>query len=136
MSFFLDIHTALDTRLSTLAGGVAIAWENIEYTPVKGTPYLRPTVIMSPSSLLGLGLDDLQMNEGIYQIDLFYPVDKGAGDLLAKADAIYTHFKGDRTLVSNSVTTHIKEISRTVPIIIDEAWQRASVEIHFKCYNN
>lgn len=134
MSFFVDIHAALDTRLDSLVGGVAIVWENTDYTPVKGTPYLRPTLLMSKSSLMDL--DNLQMNTGIYQIDLFYPLSNGAGTLLTEMDAIYDHFKGDLTLVSNSVTVNIKQISRTVPAEIEEAWYMASLEIDFKCYNN
>lgn len=134
MSFFQDVHAALDTRLNALAGGTTIAWENTGHVPVKGTEYIRPTLLMAPSSLLDM--DDLQMNVGIYQIDLFYPLGVGAGALLTKADAIYDHFKADLTLVSNGVTVYIKEISRTTSARREEAWFMASIEINFKCYNN
>ena len=134
MSFFADIHAALDTRLNSLAGGVAIAWENTEYTPVKDTPYLRPTLLMAPSTLMDL--DTLQMNEGLYQIDLFYPVANGMGDLLNKMDAIYDHFKGALKLTSGSVDVHIKQISRLPGSEISDAWLMASLEINFKSYSN
>lgn len=134
MSFFTDIHTSLDTRLNALTGGTTIAWENTEHIPLKGTPYLRPTVLMAPSSLMDL--QDLQMNEGIYQIDLFYPLDNGAGAMLTKADAIYDHFKAGLDLVSNGVTVHIKAISRANPAKREEGWFMTSVEIHFKTYSN
>lgn len=134
MSFFTDIHTALDTRLNLLSGGVVIAWENTEFTPVKDVPWLRPTLLMSPSSLMDLV--DLQMNEGIYQIDLFYPTDNGVGTILTKADAIYDHFKADLDLVSNDVTVHIKEIGRAGPARREGGWLMVNVEVHFKCYTN
>lgn len=134
MSFFQDIHAALDTRLNALTGGTPIAWENTGYTPVKGTAFIRPTLLSAPSSLMDL--DDLQLNIGIYQIDLFYPLGTGAGTMLAKADAIYDHFKADLTLVSNSVTVYIKEISRGSPALREESWFTTNIEISFKCYNN
>jgi len=40
MSFFLDIHAALDARLNALTGSTPIAWENTGYKPVKGTAHL------------------------------------------------------------------------------------------------
>ncbi len=132
MSFFLDIHAALDARLDALTGSTPIAWENTGYKPVKGTAHLRPTLLMSPSSLMDL--NTLQHNEGIYQIDILYPLQDGAGASLTKADEIYTHFKTDLTLVSNSVTVHVKNISRAQPSIRDEGWYMTSIEIHFKCY--
>lgn len=133
MSFFKDIQAALDTRLSLLSGGTPVAWENVEYTPVKGTAYLRPTLLSTPSHLMDL--NSLQNNEGIYQIDLFYPTNNGVGDLLTKADQIYDHFKTDLTLVSNSTTVHVKEISRATVSAREEAWFRASIELHYKCYS-
>lgn len=134
MSFFLEIHTALDTRLNTLTGGTPIAWENTAYVPIRGTAYLRPTLLMSPSSLMDL--DTLQMNQGFYQVDLFYPLGDGAGVLLSKADDIYDHFKGALKLTSGSVNVYIKEISRTAPAEIDNAWYMASIEVHWKAYTN
>lgn len=134
MSFFQDVQAALDTRLDALTGGTPIAWENVEYTPVRGTAYLRPTTLMAPSSLMDL--IDLQMNEGIYQIDVIYPLGNGNGAALAKADAIYDHFKGDITLVSNGVTVNVKQISRRPQVIREDAWLMTSVEVNFKVYDN
>lgn len=132
MSFFLGVQTALDTQLYTLNNDIDIAWENINYTPIKESPYLRPTVMMSPSSLLNL--DVLQLNEGIYQVDLFYPLEQGSGDLSSMADRIYDLFKSQQQIVSNDTTVYIKQISRTTPAIVEDAWFMASVEINFKCY--
>lgn len=134
MSFFQDTHAALDTRLAALSGGTAIAYENTSYVPVRGTPYLRPTLLMAPSLLMDL--DDLQMNEGIYQIDLFYPLDDGMGTLLAKADQIYDHFKSTLKLTSNSVNVYIKQVSRLPNSENTDAWLMASIEINFKVYSN
>lgn len=134
MSYFKDIQTALDTRLDSLDGGVSIAWDNTKFIPIKGTPYMRPTVLMSPA-VLG-SLETLQMNNGIYQIDLFYPTDVGSGDVLTQADAVFDHFKANLKLDSGSVSVYIKEISRLSRDIPEQSWYMTSIEVHFKTYNN
>lgn len=132
MSYFKDIQIALDTRLAALTGGTPIAWESVTYTPVNGTAYIRPTLLLAPSSLLNL--TDKQMQEGIYQIDLFYPSDGGMGDLLDKADAVYTHFKASTPLTSNSVDVHIKQIGRPAAARVEDGWLMSIIEVHFKTY--
>jgi len=134
MSFYKNIQIALDTCLNGAGTGLDIAWENTDYTPTLGTAYLRPTLLMAKSSLMDL--DDLQLNQGIYQVDIFYPLDKGAGELLTTLDTIYSAFKTDTTLVSGTTTVYIKEISRTREAIRDEAYYSARLEISFKCYEN
>lgn len=134
MSFYKDIQIAFDKRLSLLTGGTPIAWENVAYKPINNTPYLRPILLMSPSALMTV--QDLQLNQGIYQIDLIYPTEYGINAALTKLDAIYDHFKASTTLTSHSVTVYIKEISRSTITEIDKAWLRASIEISFKCYEN
>jgi len=134
MSFFDNIRTALDTKLNSLTGGTPIAWENGSYPPIKGTAFIRPRLIPSPSLLADF--NGLQDNRGIYQIDLFYPLSNGTGDMLTKMDQIYDHFKNDIRLVSEGVVVNINEITRTRAGEVDEAWFMASLEIHFICYNN
>lgn len=131
MSYFQDVQIALDTKLNSLAGGVAIAWENTKYVPVIGTPFMRPTVLLAGAELMDL--NDLQLNTGIYQIDIFYPKEAGPGAVLAQADAVYDHFKSGTKLTANSVDVHIKQIdisSREV----EESWYRISVDVNFKTY--
>lgn len=134
MSFLKNIHKAFDTKLNSLTGSVPIAWENSSYTPTKGTAFIRPILIHSPSFLADF--DGLQDNRGIYQIDLFYPLENGKGDLLTKMDQIYDHFKIDARLVSEGVTVEIMEIGCSKAFKADEAWFMASLDIHFICYNN
>jgi len=135
MSYFKNIQIALDSYLDTFVTTVSIAWENTTYTPTVGTPYLRPTLLIGPASLMQLGNDE-QMNNGIYQIDAFYPLENGNKDILEMLDALYDHFKLDTTLTSGGTTVYIKEISRISPVEIMEAWCKASIEINFRCYNN
>ena len=131
MGVFSDIQAALDTRLSTVTGLPAVAWENVHYKPVKGTPFIRPTNIAGDSVLNTVARQ--QMNTGIYQIDLFYPTSDGPGDLLTMLDTIYDHFKIDNELVANTTKVIVRSIGRT-RVDREEAWATASIEIVYDCY--
>jgi len=134
MSYYQQAQSALDARLASLTGGVAIAWPNIGYTPVRGTPFIRPTMLLANAFLMNLA--DIQLNPGIYQIDVFYPVGNGPGAVLNKLDAIYDHFKGTIKLTASGVDVHIKEISVSAPTQREEAWYMGTVSINFKIYSN
>lgn len=134
MSFFKNIQVALDTQLSTLSGGVVVAWENVDYTPTLGTPFIRPTMLI-PSSRLAT-LSSTQYNQGIYRIDVFYPLQVGAGTLLTKLDAIYDHFRSQEKLTSSGTSVYIGAISRSSQATRDESWLTASIDINFRCYDN
>lgn len=133
MSYFRDVQAALDSKLSTIGDGLAIAWENTEYTPVLGTPWIRPTLLTASADLMDL--DNLQMQEGIYQVDVFYPVDKGPGALLAKLDELYDLFKSTTTLQQGTTKVYIKQISRLNPST-EDAWYMGGIEVNFKTYSN
>jgi hypothetical protein len=127
---YSSVQAALDSRLSTMVSDIPIAWENTKFNPTVGTAYLRPTLLSSPSD--NINLSGLQQNPGIYQIDLFFPVDVGWADMLEKLDQIYNHFKNS-ILTHGGVNVVIQQISRT-PTRRDGVWFSTSVNINFICY--
>lgn len=132
---FRDMQIALDVRLASLAGGVAIAWENIEYQRVTGTPYLRPTLLNSESRLYCV-TDSAQVNEGLYRIDAIYPAGRGHSALLTKLDMIYQHFKASLALTVGTTTLWLKAINILPRTIIDGAWFMGSLDINFINYDD
>jgi len=131
MGVFSDIQAALDTRLSTVAGLPAVAWENVHYKPSEGTPYVRPTNIAGDSTLDTMARQ--QMNIGIYQVDLFYPTSNGTGTMLAMLDTIYDHFKADNELVENTTKVIVRSIGRT-RVDREGSWSTAGIEIAYVSY--
>lgn len=129
---FRDIQLALDVRLSQVAYPVAIANENTVYKPVAGTPWIRPTVLNARGETLDL--DNANDSPGVYQIDLFYPLNKGTSDLLSKLDDIAEYFAAEKTLTFNQSTILIRSISKLPSRIDDNTWFAASLEIIFNSY--
>lgn len=109
-TLYSDIRAALANQLKDTTGIIAIAWENTKYTPVTGTPYLVPTLMMAEPSQATLGTDGLNQEMGIYQITIMnYPVDKGVGAQLGMAGKLKTRFKRGTILTYNDVQVRIRK---------------------------
>lgn len=97
------VRTALEAKLNAIAPALAIAWQNVGYTPVTGTPYqacfLLPAIPSNPT----LG-DGFYREQGIFQISLFYPLLTGAQDAETRAQLIRTAFKRGTAMTSGSVS--------------------------------
>ncbi|MDT8372016.1 MAG: phage tail terminator-like protein [Gammaproteobacteria bacterium] len=109
MSAFRDISIALNQRVQTYAVAASrdVAYENISYIPTTGKPFIRPTVLPVDTTQAGLGKNGQELHEGIFQIDVFYPVDTPNALVLDEADAIANHFARGLTLTYNGVNVRI-----------------------------
>lgn len=121
-SYFSDISAALDSRLSSFSGGDPIAWPNVEYTPVSGTLFLRPTNLPISSEQIGLGDEGLDSHSGIYQIDVVAMAGEGRGAAEAKADAVANHFSRGTDLLYNGLTVRLGDVSRNQGIMIGDRY--------------
>lgn len=133
MNTFLNIQTALDKTLAAMAGLPSVSWANIRYVPVNGTSFLRPSLLPAASELYTLS--DSNRNSGIYQIDIFTPVEKGMNAGLVLADDIKTHFESNRRISQGGNIVFIKAVSLGNSER-QEAWNRIYVEINYECFSN
>lgn len=132
MGVFSNIQRALDTHLNTLANRPYIAWPNTKFSPTENAAYIRPTVIPANSTLQTL--NDVHRNPGIYQVDVFVPLEKGLNSALSLVDEIKAHFEEDRTLVAGSDTVMIQNIGLG-QLERQDAWFRVYLEINYICYS-
>lgn len=131
MGTLIDIQLALDSKLSTLSPAVSTAWPNTKYKPTENTSFLRPTLLSTrqPGETLSGG----QYHKGIYQIDIFVPLEKGVSALLTIEDNLYTLFR-KTTLTKNSTVVWIKSVNRG-PTQRDDAWYHGIIEVEFTCFD-
>lgn len=130
MTTLKDIKIALDVKLSELSGTTPVAWENINYKPVLGTMYIRPTLLFSNSTKLDF--DETHLIQGIYQIDVFAPVNLGMSTHLDKLDDILNLFKGT-ILTSGSTTVYTNNISAN-RFSTEQDWIVNSISVAFSVY--
>ena len=91
---YADVQTTLDTRLQAVVGLPALQLENVVYD-TKGkalTPYCRATLLPSEAQPATVGTTGKNEYFGLYQVDLFYPLDKGKAAVNAMADLVVTAF--------------------------------------------
>ncbi len=132
MGVFSNIQRALDTRLNTLINRPYIAWPNTKFIPAENTSYIRPTLLPANSTLYTL--NDNHRNSGIYQVDIFVPLEKGLNSALSLVDDVKEHFENTRDLVAGTDTVHIQQISLG-QLERQEAWFRVYLEINYICYS-
>lgn len=132
MGVFLDIESALETKLAGISGAPKIQWENdASYKPTIGTPFWRPTNIPFKSDVASNSM--LQKHQGIYHVDVFGVVNKGVGGIIGDLDKIYTAFNSVISLTSGSSRVDIQNVSRG-KIVNEDAWCHGFIEINYVCY--
>jgi len=132
MGVFTNIETALHTRLATLSGLPSVAWPNVAFRPTENTTFLRPTMLVDPAKLSML--NGTQMHTGIYQIDIYIPLEKGTSALLTLLDSIESIFAASKTMTSGTDTIFVQAISRG-PSTRQESWYVGILEVNYLCYS-
>lgn len=113
---YAQIQTSLDAVLAAVAGIPAIQLENTLYN-AKGralTPFARTTLLPTQSTQRSVGVSGKNTYGGLFQIDLFYPLDKGKGTPNIMADAVIAAF--NRRLITTPAG---------VQLVIQTAWCEA-----------
>lgn len=135
MSVFIDLSAALDGRLNSMASLPPVAWENKKYDPVKGTLYLRPTLLPGDTvggTLSATGSDE---NVGVYIVDVFSPADGGKNEAVTMADNIADQFKPVTELTYNGRLVRCISVSRGSAIVGD-GWYNIPVRVRYHSFTD
>ena len=104
------------------------AYPNAAFTkPTASTAWASVFVI--PATTAPLSIRDSDEMAGVFQIDLNYPINSGAGAIQAKADAIRAHFK--RGTVLSGVELGTVSVATLGPV---DGWYRVAVSIAYRSF--
>jgi len=133
MSEFTNISAALDGHLNTMASVPPIAWENKTYKPVKGTLYIRPTLL--PGNTVGATLSTAGTDEhvGIYQIDVISEATKGKNAAIVMADLVADRFKPVTEITYSGVTVRAVTVSRGAGVV-ESGWYKIPVTVRYLAF--
>ncbi|ACT50866.1 DUF4128 domain-containing protein [Methylovorus glucosotrophus] len=87
----INIRKAFEKRLLALDTAFATAWPNVEFDPVLGVPYQKPSLLPAAPENPTLG-DGYYREVGVFQVLLYYPLGDGPDNADLKALAIKNHF--------------------------------------------
>ena len=130
-----DLQSALNARLDTLDDGLEVAWENINFLPVSGTPYLRAWLLPAEPSIATLGNSPWQERRGVFQVDCFYPTGQGPGPAKLKAAALVALFKAGTRLTYNTLEVTCEK-AWPGPAMVEDGWYHVPVSVMYSCYSN
>lgn len=105
------------------------AYPNATFTkPTASTAWASVFVI--PATTAPLSIRDSDEMSGVFQIDLNYPINSGAGGAQAKADAIRSHFK--RGTVLSGVELGTVSVATLGPV---DGWYRVAMSINYRSFS-
>lgn len=112
---FIDIRTALVKLIPDNSDfSLLFNFENKATKPQNGTPYARAFLLPGQPVQTCLGTAGTDRHDGVFQISLFFPEDKGDIVALTKADEIATAYKSGLVTTFNGVDVTIESVGRNV----------------------
>ena len=131
----LDVVSALSIAINSVTPAIDTEWENIPYTPIVDIPY-------QSIKFFDFRTDNPEVNGPLYnilsivQIDLMYPLLKGTGDILARAELYKNLFQQSATFVYNGQTVYtIKTPFITKGGVDGDRW-KVTVKIFYSAWVN
>jgi hypothetical protein len=139
MSTLNSIRIALENHLNTTAATPApalpaIAWPNIPFTRVTGSPYIRVEFIPTLRRPVVAGPDPEQRLSGLFYLTVFTPEDQGANAGMAIADKLLARFNGSGAIVASSTIVRLAYSEVKMPLH-DPPFYAIPVEIGWYAYS-
>lgn len=127
----VEIRQALETHLNVMTPALSTAWENVNFTPVNGTPYQRVNLIIADTQNPTMGDGHYRLT-GFMQVTLCYPINGGAKSASTRADLLVSHFKRNTNLAPVAgVQVDINKTPRIEPPMIDGDRYKLPVSVYF-----
>lgn len=106
------IQAALETRLATTPGILPIVFENTQYAPTPGVPYIATQFIPTIRRAAVMGPNPQKRYTGLFIIDVCYPELKGSGPARTMADLLMERFDAADRIAGVDVTITIEYSER------------------------
>lgn len=126
---YVDIDSAFDTYYEAGAFGLTTAKEGLELTD-HTLPYASVYMLPGGEDVLTNGTSGYDESAGVYQVDLYYPIGAGKGDILTKGDEIKTHFFTGKRLTNGDTEIQIQNTDR-FPIVNEDDKLRLTLSINW-----
>jgi hypothetical protein len=101
-----NIRNALENALRAMAPAVDIVFENTDYAPIEGVPYIECFMLYATPGNPTMG-DGFFQEIGILQANLMYPAGVGTLDAATRAELIRAAFKRGATFTDGGITVQI-----------------------------
>lgn len=124
------IYQALVAQLKTVAGLPTLQLENTVIQP-KGA-FTRATLIRARPSQLTVGATGKDLHGGLFQVDIFVPVNTGTTSANALADQIIAAFPRGTALVAGSAIVHVRIAYRETAGRMNDQFHQVPVVVEWQ----
>lgn len=128
-----SIAEALLARLATLtlSPAMPVAYPNVTFTP-PAAGYLRATHVPNTANQVTLGTSGKNRHLGIFQVDVFLPINGGISTPMEKAGAVAAHFKRGTTLTRDGISIRIVRPPEIRPALQSAPYLQVPVIIRYQ----
>ena len=130
-----DIRATLDTALSSVSGLPAISFENAPFEQNAGTPHLRTAFFVTSRRPATRGPNPQHRYQGLYQVTVAVPTDRGTGAAFDYADLIMTEFDGSSDISGTDVTVSIEYAELGIQVF-DDPFYLLPVQVAWYVYSD
>lgn len=124
-----DLRTALEARLAAIASPLPTQYENSAYMPVAGAAYQQIYLLLAEPDNPETGRFNQQ--NGIFQINLRYPINNGPGTGEVRAQEIADWFYKGLSLAANGLTVTVNRTPAIGPGAVDGDRYVLPVKVRF-----
>lgn len=130
------IAKALFTRLAalTLSPALPVAWPNKAFDQPDDDKYLRATYIPNTTGRAGIGSNYVHRYIGLFQVDVFWPKNRGEMEPREIAGAVIDHFSCDLTLTEDTVSVRITKRPEAAMILVEDGITMIPVRIEYEAF--
>jgi hypothetical protein len=121
------IYRALRARLNSLPNRPPIAYENEDYTPRQGVLWIRESFL--PADIDPFTLVGSQQYNGVYQVTVFAPLERGSAEAQKQAEAVVAHFARGTPVGQGKVLA-----ASYGPAVPSNAWWQIPVTIRYRAH--
>lgn len=130
---YANIRSAFATKLLAYPGVPSIAWENVAFTPVTGTTYLRPSLMVSEPNQAEIGENGLNHHTGVFQISILAPSGNGVGSIMTLMNGLVDFFKRGTRLTYSGTNIRITKVWPS-PWLTEADRVNVPISIRFSTY--
>jgi hypothetical protein len=133
---YTAIQAILDTQLVTLSTLPKLTLENIKANVDANVPFCRTSLIPAQAQVIGVGAGGWRMDQGLYQVDLFYPQNTGNLVIGAMADSVMNTFHRGTYYTSGNVAVLIDRVYRLpAGSLVQAAFYHLPVTVSWQYYD-
>jgi hypothetical protein len=134
---YTSIQQIFDTILKTTTGLPTFTQENIKSQVTATKPWCRSTLLPAQTQVIGIGQVGLRMDQGLYQVDLFYPQNSGNIDAATMADLIMSKYKRGTYYTGGSTKVLVDKVYRLPSSSLTQAtFYHLPIVVSWQYYDN